>query len=493
MLTTLIALATLSAPPDATVQADKPRPNQPVAAAPSGGLWLPAALSKLVLVRWADEVAHHYDMGDDQRNRLRDAVVRRWIPFLQKNRLAIQPLINDLFEMKLGLDPPPRERIRAWAADALPLLDELRRQIDDGGVEFVEMLTPGQRTKYRVEALGLNVGLEAARRRLINWRDGDFDPATLREFWIPTAAERASGRAARDDRAAGEDFASSQDHAGPPSTPWEGRGSRRATAASGAGADNTPAEPPTDQIALELEAWSKYVADFIKTNRLDDAQTVAAMSCLRELKQRALTHRDLHRIEIQRLESRIPRFDGSPDELARIKKQLTELYGPVDAMFTELKRRLDQIPTANQRAAAKKAASTNPPSPTKTAAVDRAAPDGPPTDLAATGKARTPTEIPGVAALVVSSTTIKITKATTGNTRPLMLLVDGRAVSEATLSVGDAFVIGDGRHASSFYQLIEIERGRAVLTVNERFDATSFADGIKDSRTTLRIAPYSRK
>ena len=37
-----------------------------------------------------------------------------------------------------------------------------------------------------------------------------------------------------------------------------------------------------------------------------------------------------------------------------MKKQLSELYGPIDDMFKELRLRLEQIPTVQQRAASAK-------------------------------------------------------------------------------------------------------------------------------------------
>ena len=107
-----------------------------------------------------------------------------------------------------------------------------------------------------------------------------------------------------------------------------------------------------DQIALEVVAWERYVEEFIRIYGLDEGQRTAVLSCLSELKQRAIAHRDKRRDDIATLELRISNFTGSDEELAGLKEQLTELYGPIDDMFQELKARIEQIPTARQRAEA---------------------------------------------------------------------------------------------------------------------------------------------
>jgi hypothetical protein len=77
------------------------------------------------------------------------------------------------------------------------------------------------------------------------------------------------------------------------------------------------------------------------------------LSVLSELKERALSHRDRHRDEIAKLEARIASFGGSEEELPELKGQLTELYGPIDDMFKELKLRIESVLTAEQRGGVK--------------------------------------------------------------------------------------------------------------------------------------------
>lgn len=106
----------------------------------------------------------------------------------------------------------------------------------------------------------------------------------------------------------------------------------------------------SDQVVVELGRWDKYVEEFIRIYDLDEGQRTAALSCLSELKQRAIDHRDRHREEIAALEHRIHNNTGTDEELAEIKQELTRLYGPIDDTFSELKRRIELIPTTEQRA-----------------------------------------------------------------------------------------------------------------------------------------------
>ena len=115
----------------------------------------------------------------------------------------------------------------------------------------------------------------------------------------------------------------------------------------------------------------------------------------------------------------------------------------------------------------------------------------PPPPVTAAASVNAKAEILGISVLEVSSNSITITKATTGTGSNMMVLVRGREVNKTTLSVGDTFLVSDGRHASQSYRLIGIEQVRAVFSVTERFNSASFGDGNRGTRHTLRFASYS--
>ncbi len=331
---------TKRAPEDAaSTPSDVKSPQKPtealpvdVKAAPAEsleGLWPSKKLMNLLLARRAHQAAARYELNEEQQKKVREAVVGRWGRFLTENRATLQPLANEFIEMRMELEPPSKEQVQAWAKRAMPVFGKVREQLEQGIGEFREILDPLQRAKFELDAMRFGVGLQITEQRLENWQQGEFETS---EFWQPPG-ERRRRREERRRRRGGSERAVNL-----PGAP--GRG---------AAGEVTPSEQQ-DQIALELHAWEKFVEEFIRIYGLDGAQRDAARSCLSEVKERALAHRDRRREDIVRLEGRIRENTGAEEELADIKKRLVELYGPIDAMFAELKRRIEQIPTAKQRA-----------------------------------------------------------------------------------------------------------------------------------------------
>lgn len=296
-------------------------------AAPAEGLWPSPKLLDLMLRRMADNVGADFALDEKQLGAFQDRVAKRWGTFLTENRRDIQPVFNEFLEIRLSPGPPTKERLQAWARRALPVLGDFREQIDQGTDEFRELLNPAQRAEFEVRRVGLAAGLAYAQAKLTKAQSGDLTEDDLREFWEPTRAERERRRERKKAEAAD-------------------------VAARVAGRDGEAVAVP-DQVAQELDAWDEYVAHFIQTYRLDEGQRDAASSVLAELRLRATTHRDTRREDIDRLERRIAALGGTDTELGEVKKQLAALYGPIDAMFMELKRRLESIPTAHQRAASR--------------------------------------------------------------------------------------------------------------------------------------------
>ncbi len=289
---------------------------------PVEGLWLTAKQRELLLKRWAEDISIQFDLDATQKDKVRDGVVKRWTGFLDDNREDIQPLVNEFIEMRLELEPPSKERVQEWADKALPVFDGFREQIRQGQSEFREMLNFRQRAKFEIEALGFEAGLKLAESRLKQWKEGEFK---VDDLWEPPRAERRRRRAERE--------------------------------AKEKEAEVKQAEPD-DQIALEVKRWEEFVADFVKKYQFDQGQTDAAASCLNEIKGRALAHRDRRKDDITRLEQKINTPSDTKEEIDDLKKQLAELYGPVDDMFKELRGRLEQIPTAAQREQAGKIENT---------------------------------------------------------------------------------------------------------------------------------------
>ncbi|MFQ5590129.1 MAG: hypothetical protein ACE5HE_03100 [Phycisphaerae bacterium] len=327
MFSSLVVLALAAVPATSFAGAeDTPNDRSAPKVAPSppiDGLWPSEKLMNSLLHRWADGVMEGYELDDQRRGEVRKAIVDRWHKFLQDNRSKIQPLINEFIEMRVAAAPPTKNDVQSWAKQALPVFNQLRKELTAGMNEVAQALNPDQRAKFERDVLQVGLGTQIAERKLKEWESGNFD---VDDFW-----------------------------AGPPGERRRKRRERRQEAAKRMSEQSTPAQevrPETDHIAIELKAWDRYAAEFIGTYRLDEGQRTAVLSCLAELKERAVAHRDGHREEIAELEQRIRTNTGGDEELAAIKVRLVDLYGPIDEMFNELRRRLDLIPNSEQRLAA---------------------------------------------------------------------------------------------------------------------------------------------
>ncbi len=306
-------------PPPPTAEEQKPPPV-------SEGLWPSRRMRDLLLSRWVDQVGHQFKLNEKQTEQLRESVVKRWGGFIGDNRSTLKPLINDFIEMRLGREPPSTEQVESWAREALPMFKKTRAQFDEGKADFREVLSPLQRAKFEVQLLELGVGMNFLEERLTQLSDGNIDDVARDMFWEPPGLTQAERRQRRNEQ-------------------------RRERAEAVERAAKVAAAA-ADHIAVELTAWERYAIDFINRYNLDEGQRTTARSCLTELTERARAHRDRRRMDIAHIENQIAGFSGSETELTALKEQLTELYGPIDDMFKELERRLEQIPTAAQRARA---------------------------------------------------------------------------------------------------------------------------------------------
>ncbi len=294
----------------------------------SGGLWPTGRMMDLMIARWAEMVADRYELDEAQKSDLTAKMQKRWGGFARENEKDFKPLMNDFIEMRLQMEAPTKEQVVEWSGRAGKAFDLFEKQIADGVEEMRGILREDQLGKFEGDLLGFKAGMQFARTQLGRWQQGEFNE---REFWDPPLAVRRERRAAEEARERAE--------------------AERAKAEEAAKAG----ESPTDQIATEVDAWTKYVEEFISRFQLDEAQTKSANSILKEMKERALVHRDANKAEIDRLEKKIAEHDGTEDELKEIEAQLVKVYGPIDAMFEELQRRLDPIPTSEQKARAGRA------------------------------------------------------------------------------------------------------------------------------------------
>lgn len=106
---------------------------------------------------------------------------------------------------------------------------------------------------------------------------------------------------------------------------------------------STSAEPqrPIAVQAIPLDEWGKYVEDFITRYKLNNSQAEQCRQILGELRRRADEYRQARKPDYQAVEA--------IKDVPLRNEELTRLDKPIQEMFDELKARLANIPTDEQR------------------------------------------------------------------------------------------------------------------------------------------------
>ncbi len=112
--------------------------------------------------------------------------------------------------------------------------------------------------------------------------------------------------------------------------------------------DRSQPQPKADKLpdapyakAPPLDEWDKHVAAIAEKYAFTDAQVTKAQSILRDLRRRAYQYRTSHAQDYERAEK--------IEDRAKREAQIKYLDKAIDAMFDELKQRLESLPTIEQR------------------------------------------------------------------------------------------------------------------------------------------------
>ena len=112
------------------------------------------------------------------------------------------------------------------------------------------------------------------------------------------------------------------------------------------------------------DEWVLYVRLFIERHKLEPPQIESAESILKELRQRYANWRAAHQVELDQITERVEQLTSKPGEqgadLSKLQQRRGELDLEVEAMYTELKTRLDRLLTPQQRARIGRPAASQP-------------------------------------------------------------------------------------------------------------------------------------
>lgn len=292
---------------------------------PTEGFWPTRLMVDRFLDRLVEDMAERYEFDDLQMEMAREVLKERIPAFMQENRAQIQPLMNEFIEAQLDKEPPTPEAVADWAQRALPVLERVRTTAEDMAGEMREFMTEDQAAKLDGELAAFNTGITLATNKLVIWADGGYDPETE---WTPRGEERERRAAEEEARIAAEMEAAELEASGRPQT---------------LSAASKPASRPKDE-------WELYVDRFIEKYDLTLEQQQAARQTLATLQQQRDQWLRRRAADFDRVARALREADDDARKAAA--DEFERLNAPVERLFTQLKERLDKLPTRAQRQAA---------------------------------------------------------------------------------------------------------------------------------------------
>jgi hypothetical protein len=326
----LILLAMYAAPV-AALQ-DAPPESEPEEAMPTTlGVRFTPELANAMSKRFTDGMRIRYELDDTQVSEIRATMSRGLLRFAHENaessRDLVELMMANMMENDGRLSP---EAAKKFAIISKPLTTNLQKFFTESAGEIGKKMSLKQRLEFTGDVAKAAAGLTIFQSRMNRWEEGKIG-----QFANPFFDSTESG---------GPE-ASSQ-----PVDPSESPELRSAKA---------NAEFAVQRQVASDDQWERYVERAIEYYALNEKQSNAAKGILQECKQRAKSIRteqwtkDLrdNRLRQQLARRFSPDYFNSPVMFA-LDEEFERLRQPLSDLERELKKRIESLPTSEQRAAA---------------------------------------------------------------------------------------------------------------------------------------------
>ncbi|HRX84092.1 MAG TPA: hypothetical protein P5572_03650 [Phycisphaerae bacterium] len=315
----LVALAACVALPLVARAEDESQDDEQQARSEFSALWNVDQLME----RAANNIARRYNLNEKQRKDTHEMLVRETSKFLEEHG-EIWPLVRDLARMQQAGEQPSGKVAQRLAEKATPLLRDIEDTIIEANMRWREILTPEQKRMHDYDLQDMAKTFDRMNDNFRTMAEGG--PGVAEIFPSPNQGAKQPAR--------------------PPLPP----------------PDYKPPQPiPVTNELASISMWDRYVENFIRDFRLDDQQSEAARSILKECKQRAEDYRRSKRQDFEQVQSYLNdanQADRSPEARTAMLRVATKirdsLNRPIHELFNELQTRLEPIPTEAQRAHARK-------------------------------------------------------------------------------------------------------------------------------------------
>jgi type II secretory pathway pseudopilin PulG len=322
---------------------------------------------------YARLLARKYDLTEEQDAYTREFLRAKAHQYMDKHQDQLFGLMDHMFAVRGGDDITQDEMVR-WGEEAYPLFEEARVLIEDGNMEWREILNDEQKAIHDADLELMYMSFDRTQEHLEKIVSGEMTTDEFRRGpRPPTQPNKAGTMRPTPRRGSGSEAQPGKRAPGKPSTA-ESREDQIAKAKEkleklrrdrlqGSSKSPTNKEPrrrtntsnkaPT-KVSKDFEGeWEKYTREFIEKYDLTDAQTQRAKLILKECQERAASYMATRKTQIESLDKKIKDATGDKAQAKRVE-QLTQqrdrLLAPIAKIFDDsLKPRLDRLLTPKQK------------------------------------------------------------------------------------------------------------------------------------------------
>ncbi|MFH1747995.1 MAG: hypothetical protein ABIG44_13250 [Planctomycetota bacterium] len=319
---------------------EEKEPPRRTQAMPASGFWPSDRMIDLFIDRVTEDMSRTYNFDEDQLYNVRSVFKERLPTWLNDNRGELMQLTNGYVEAILDTKAPNIDWVAKWSQQALPILEGFSSLVEDVSEDMRPFLTDEQQGILDSQLEMARTGINFTSQRIGHWAEGGFNPRT---DWIHGEDFDGAEKKRREGLAVAQDDASRAAQGLPPEDAKLVGHVEKLPPGKAATADS--------RRAANNDEWKQYVDNFVRRYKLNDTQQADAHKILRFQQERRDKY--LRRRGSALADARLALKQTDSDrQRTRTQQTLTELERPLDNMFTQLKEKLERIPTRQQRVAA---------------------------------------------------------------------------------------------------------------------------------------------
>ena len=293
-------LAQAPEPPDEPPTA-KTHPNDPM-------IWNVDAMVEDAIL----QIARRYNLNKAQEEYTRLLLTQRVRAFLKIHEDDVRQLLKESIDFRTGLKPATPEAIMDWAERAMPVYEAAREAILGGNKEWRQILTEEQIKTHDLDLQQMEDQFKGVSKLLGETREGKGLVSVMGGAARPGDQGKSTGLVSTN---------------------------------------------PVSKVTVLMEDnWLAYVERFIQVFKLDEKQQNSARAGIyKEMFDQAKQYREKHKGELEKLAAELKSVEQDPslsDRREDLLKQKAKLEQPIREGFVQMARRLDSLPTKEQRGAA---------------------------------------------------------------------------------------------------------------------------------------------